>query len=176
VGAPLFNTGLDVLAGIAEFPAHLLHVGEASGAAWGAGDYLGAAGHLGDDTATVIGAALIFADVAPAAGRAFGKLRAAKAAEEEVLSGCKGGSASSEDGIPGDAFRGKSAPKRAANYFEREHGIPRKTFGKVLHQIKAAGGLGGAADTAIDTAGNVYNDASGELLENLFDIIPGGGK
>jgi hypothetical protein len=151
-------------------------VGDQAGADWGAGQRLQSLGDFGDDAATIITAALLFAGIAPAAGRALGKLGAAKGAEEEALSGCKGGSASSEDGIPRDAFRGKSAPKRAANYFEREHGIPKKTFGKVLHQIKAAGGLGGAADTAIDTAGNVYNGATEDLLENLFDIIPGGDK
>jgi colicin-like ribonuclease protein len=70
-------------------------VGDQSGADWGAGRYLQAAGDFGDDTATIIGAALIFADVAPTAGRALGKLGAAKGAEEEVLRGCKGGAAGS---------------------------------------------------------------------------------
>ncbi len=74
LSATVVNTGIDLLAGAAIGLAHLSHVGEKSGAAWGAGNYLEAVGHFGDDAATTVGTAL---GVAPGAAAVANKLQAA---------------------------------------------------------------------------------------------------
>jgi len=50
-------------------------------------------------------------------------------------------------------------------------GIGRHQLGKSIEAIKKAAGLGGSENVVITSIGNVFNKATGEFLDNVFDVF-----
>jgi hypothetical protein len=75
--------------------------------------------------------------------------------------------------IPGNPFKGPTAPDRAFKHLQRFHGIEPATASHRLHKLKDQGGLGPADDVVIGRTGDVYNAATGERLGSLTDATLG---
>jgi hypothetical protein len=71
--------------------------------------------------------------------------------------------------IPGNPFRGPTAPQQAFQHLQRFHGIDPAVASNRLHRIKQAAGLGAADDVVIGRTGDVYNAVTGEYLGSLTD-------
>jgi hypothetical protein len=75
--------------------------------------------------------------------------------------------------IPGNPFRGKSAPQRAYDHLERNHGLDPHVAGRRLHNIKDRAGLGATDDVVIGRTGDVYDARTGDRIGSLTDPSEG---
>ncbi len=54
----------------------------------------------------------------------------------------------------------------------RELGLARRELGNRIEAIKKAAGLGGRDNVIITNTGNVFNKATREFLDNVYDVLP----